>query len=66
MLYLESLNISLHELMDINPEVYIIGEDIIDPYGGAFKASMGLSDKFPERVKATPISEAAIVGISNG
>ena len=66
MLYLESLNISLHELMDINPEVYIIGEDIIDPYGGAFKVTKGLSTKYPDRVLSSPISEAAILGLSTG
>jgi 2-oxoisovalerate dehydrogenase E1 component len=43
-----------------------LGEDIEDPYGGAFKVTAGLSEKFPERVKNTPISEAAIAGIGNG
>ena len=36
------------------------------PYGGAFKATRGLSDEFPERVINTPISEAGIVGMGNG
>ena len=35
-------------------------------YGGAFKASKGLSKKFPGRIVNTPISEAAIVGFSIG
>jgi 2-oxoisovalerate dehydrogenase E1 component len=46
--------------------IIIIGEDIESPYGGAFKCTTGLSDKFKERVKNTPISEAAITGIGNG
>ena len=41
-------------------------EDILDPYGGAFKVTKGLSSKFPDRVKSTPISEAAIIGIAGG
>jgi pyruvate/2-oxoglutarate/acetoin dehydrogenase E1 component len=44
----------------------VLGEDILDPYGGAFKVTRGLSTKFPERVLTTPISEAAIAGISGG
>src|SRR5262249_25734436 len=39
---------------------------IESPYGGAFKATNGLSDLFPGRVRNTPISEAAIVGMGNG
>ena len=66
MLYLESLNHSMHELMKNNTDVYVIGEDIVDPYGGAFKVTKGLSTEFPERVLSTPISEAAITGFATG
>ena len=44
----------------------LLGEDIRSPYGGAFKATRGLSDRFPGRVLNAPISEAAIVGVGNG
>ena len=44
----------------------LIGEDIESPYGGAFKATKGLSDAFPGRIRNTPISEALIVGLGNG
>ena len=60
------LNDSLHELMATRPDVIVIGEDIIDPYGGAFKVSKGLSSRFPDRVITTPISEAGIVGLGIG
>jgi pyruvate/2-oxoglutarate/acetoin dehydrogenase E1 component len=63
---LESLNSALHHAMENDARIYILGEDILDPYGGAFKVTRGLSTKFPERVLTTPISEAAIVGIANG
>ena len=46
--------------------VVFIGEDIESPYGGAFKATKGLSDEFPNRVRNTPISESLIVGLGNG
>jgi pyruvate/2-oxoglutarate/acetoin dehydrogenase E1 component len=63
---LERLNFALHSAMENDERVYIIGEDILDPYGGAFKVTRGLSTKFPDRVLTTPISESAIVGISTG
>jgi len=43
-----------------------LGEDIEDPYGGAFKISKGFTTEFAERAITTPISEAAITGIGVG
>lgn len=43
-----------------------IGEDIADPYGGAFKVTKGLSTDFSDMVKNSPISEAALVGLAIG
>jgi pyruvate/2-oxoglutarate/acetoin dehydrogenase E1 component len=63
---LESLNQALHQLMAADDRVMVLGEDILDPYGGAFKVTKGLSSKFPDRVFTTPISEAAIVGLASG
>ena len=63
---LDSLNQSLHQLMDADDRVVMLGEDILDPYGGAFKVTRGLSTRFPDRVFTTPISEAAIVGLASG
>jgi len=45
---------------------YIIGEDINDPYGGAFKLTLGLDSKYPGQVISSPISEAAITGFGIG
>ena len=56
----------LGEILEERPEVVLIGEDIESPYGGAFKCTIGLSDRFPGRVLNTPISEAAVVGLANG
>ena len=63
---LESLNAALLRAMQLDERVVLIGEDILDPYGGAFKVSRGLSSAFPERVLASPISEAGIVGLAAG
>ncbi len=46
--------------------VYLLGEDILDPYGGAFKVAQGLSTAFPERVIPAPVSEAGMVGVAAG
>lgn len=48
------------------PQMLFIGEDIKSPYGGAFKVSKELSDLYGDRVFNTPISEAAIAGVSTG
>lgn len=63
---LDRLNYALHRSMESDERVYVLGEDILDPYGGAFKVTRGLSTKFPIRVMTTPISEAAIVGVATG
>jgi pyruvate/2-oxoglutarate/acetoin dehydrogenase E1 component len=63
---LESLNACLHRAMEADARVYILGEDILDPYGGAFKVTRGLSTAFPERVLTTPVSEAGIAGVAAG
>jgi pyruvate/2-oxoglutarate/acetoin dehydrogenase E1 component len=62
----ENLNLALRELLAGNPNAYIFGEDIIDPYGGAFKVTRGLSERFPDRVLSTPLSEGGIVGVAAG
>ena len=64
--YLESLQQALHQVMADDPCVLVLGEDILDPYGGAFKVTKGLSTHYPKRVLATPISESAIVGLATG
>ncbi len=66
MLYLESLNRSLHSILNNNKDVVLVGEDLLDPYGGTFKVSKGLSTAYPEQVISTPISEAGIVGAAVG
>ena len=38
---LSRLNQSLHSVMESDGRVYLLGEDILDPYGGAFKVTRG-------------------------
>ncbi|TDC82344.1 alpha-ketoacid dehydrogenase subunit beta [Nonomuraea deserti] len=62
----EDLNRALHDLLEDDPSVYVLGEDLLDPYGGAFKITKGLSTRFPDRVLTTPLSEGTIVGAASG
>jgi pyruvate/2-oxoglutarate/acetoin dehydrogenase E1 component len=63
---LESLNAGLRAAMDADDTIYLLGEDLLDPYGGAFKVTKGLSTAYPDRVLTTPVSEAGIVGVATG
>jgi pyruvate/2-oxoglutarate/acetoin dehydrogenase E1 component len=63
---LDALNSCLHQCLQHSSDVYLLGEDILDPYGGAFKVAKGLSSDFPDRVITTPVSEAGIVGLGVG
>lgn len=64
--YLEAIRQGLWEEMERDPDVFLIGEDI-GTYGGAFKITAGMLDRFgARRVVDTPISESAIVGAGIG
>lgn len=64
--YLEAIRQGIWEEMERDPSVFLIGEDL-GVYGGAFKVTAGMLDKFgEERVVDTPISESAIVGAAIG
>ena len=64
--YIEAIRQALFDEMARDERVFLLGEDI-GAYGGAFKATEGLIDRFGEtRVIDTPISEQAIVGSAIG
>jgi len=62
----KKINQALKKCFEADKNLLMIGEDIIDPYGGAFKITQNLSSQFPDRVLSTPISEAAIIGFAAG
>jgi 2-oxoisovalerate dehydrogenase E1 component len=64
--YIQSINAGLLKAMERDSSCFFIGEDILDPYGGAFKASRGCSTQYPERSITTPVSEAGIVAWATG
>ena len=64
--YAQAIKEAMSEEMRRDENVIFMGEDI-GIYGGAFGVSVGMIDEFgPERVRDTPISEAAIAGAAAG
>ena len=64
--YREALREALREEMKRDSSVFILGEDIAE-YGGAYKVTQGLVEEFGhDRIRNTPLAEAAIVGAALG
>lgn len=62
----DALNEALHQEMERDGSVFILGEDVAK-MGGDFGVTMGILNRFgPLRAKDTPLSEQAIVGLANG
>lgn len=62
----ENLNRALHTLFAATDRLFLLGEDVADPYGGAFRITRGLSTAYPDRVLSTPLSENGVVGVAGG
>jgi len=64
--YVEAIRQGIWEEMERDPSVFVIGEDI-GVYGGAFKVTAGMLERFGERrVIDTPLAESAIVAAAIG
>src|ERR1700736_2685647 len=63
--YLEAIREAQAKALADDPRVFIYGQDV-GAFGGAFKATKGLFQKFPGRVLDAPISEDAMVGSAVG
>jgi pyruvate/2-oxoglutarate/acetoin dehydrogenase E1 component len=64
--FAQAINEAMHEEMQRDPSVFVLGEDVAAA-GGVYKLTRGLLDAFgPERVRDTPISEAGITGLALG
>jgi pyruvate dehydrogenase E1 component beta subunit len=63
----DALREALREEMQRDKNVFLLGEDIGRYWGGAFGVTKGLAEEFgDERIRDTPISESAIVGVAVG
>jgi pyruvate/2-oxoglutarate/acetoin dehydrogenase E1 component len=64
--YSEAIREAMCEEMRLDPNVFLMGEDVA-VFGGVWGVSAGMLDEFgSKRVRDTPISEAAIIGAGLG
>ena len=76
--YRQAVNEALHQEMERDPNIIVMGEEIvggagrahlgiIEAKGGVYRTTHGLIQKFgPERVRDTPLSEGAFIGAAIG
>ncbi len=62
-----AINTTLHQILGEYDDAYIFGEDVADPKGGVFKASVGLTKTYGKnRAFNAPLAESLIVGVGIG
>jgi len=61
----DAIRDALHEEMARDETIFVLGEDVI-AHGGPYAVTRGIAEKFPNRIRQTPISEAGIVGTALG
>ncbi len=65
--YLEAIAEAIALEMERDPDVLVLGEDVGGSFGGAFKVTKGLAERFGERrVLNTPIAELSFTGMGTG
>jgi pyruvate dehydrogenase E1 component beta subunit len=65
-MYRAAITEAMNEEMERDENVCVIGEDV-DLFGGVYKLTRGLVEKYgSKRVRGTPISESAFVGMATG
>ena len=63
--YIDAIRDAQEQALEQNDKVFLYGQDI-GKFGGAFKATKGLQERWPDRVIDAPISEDAMIGMAVG
>ncbi|RMH20131.1 MAG: dehydrogenase [Acidobacteria bacterium] len=63
--YVEAIHQALEEELERDPSVILLGQDIAR-FEGAFRVTRGFWERWPERVRDTPIAESGTLGIAAG
>lgn len=64
---IQAINWALDDAMAADSSVIVLGEEVADPEGGGIvKVTKGLSTKYGDRVRSTPISEMGFMGAAVG
>ncbi len=61
--FTKAINETLHQMMEIDDSVFILGEDVAK-MGGDFGVTQGIWHRWPDRAVDTALSEQAIIGLS--
>jgi 2-oxoisovalerate dehydrogenase E1 component len=64
--YSDAIAESIGRWLERDPLAIVLGEEVANMKGGAYGATRGLPEKFPDRVINTPISEAGFCGVAAG
>jgi len=63
--YVEAIHRALTEEMERDDSIILLGQDI-GTFEGAFRVTRGLHERWPERVRDTPIAESGTIGVAIG
>jgi 2-oxoisovalerate dehydrogenase E1 component len=66
MTYVEAIAATTKRNMERDERIIVLGEEVANLNGGAYAATRGIKEVYPERLFNTPISETGFVGISGG
>ncbi|NLD71846.1 MAG: MFS transporter, partial [Chloroflexi bacterium] len=66
MTYVEAVAAATLRAMERDERVIVLGEKVANLRGGAFGATRGIKERFPERLINTPISETGFIGLAGG
>jgi len=66
MTYVEAIAGATLRNMERDPRVIVLGEEVANLRGGAYAATRGIKEAFPDRLINTPISETGFVGMAGG
>ncbi len=65
-IYADAIAMVTGRHIEKNHKVFVLGEEVANFGGGAYGATRGLFEKYPQRVLNTPITEAGFVGLAGG
>jgi len=64
--YVQAISSVTLRAMERDPRVVVLGEEVANLHGGAYGATRGIKEVYPDRLINTPISETGFVGIGGG
>ncbi|MDG2029049.1 MAG: alpha-ketoacid dehydrogenase subunit beta [Acidimicrobiales bacterium] len=65
--YLDAISAAIIHEMERDERVLVMGEDVAGPFGGAFKVTKPVAERFPStRVRNMPMTELGFIGAANG